>query len=61
MRMSSPSDKGSETHSQDAVQASSQYAVGMPLEDIASSVRRPGVLPGGSLTILSRAPNSVYE
>ena len=62
MRISlSPSDKGSETCSQDAVQASSQYVVGMPLEDTALSVRRPGVLPGGSSTISSRAPNSIYE
>ena len=59
--MSSPSDKGSEMRSQDAVQASLQYAAGMPLEDTASSVRRPGVLPGGSSTISSRVPNSVYE
>ena len=59
--MSSPSDKVSKTRSQDAVQANSQYAVGMPLEDTASSVRRPRVLPGGSSTIWSQAPNSVYE
>ena len=50
-----------ETHSQDSVHASSQFAAGMALSETASSVRHTGRLPGGSSTATSRAPNVAYS
>ena len=49
-----------ETRSQDSVHASLQFAAGTALTDTASSVCHAGRLPGGSLTVTSRAPNVAY-
>ena len=59
--MSLPSRVSDETHSQDSVHASSQFADGMALSDTTSSVHHTGRLPGGSSTVMSRAPNVAYS
>ena len=59
--MSSPTGVSDETHSQDSVHASLQYAVGMALADTASSAHHIGRLPGSSSTISGRAPNVAYS
>ena len=58
--MPSPSSATDETRLQDSVHANSQFAVGTALLDTASSVRHDGRLPGGSSTVMSRAPNVTY-
>ena len=59
--MSSPSAATDETHSQDSVHASLQFAAGTALADTASSVHHAGRLPGGSSTVTNRAPNVAYS
>ena len=58
--MSSPSGVSDETRSQDSVHASLQFAAGTALLDTVSSVRHAGRLPGGTSTVMSRAPNVAY-
>ena len=59
--MSSPSAATDETRLQDSVHASSQFAASTALANTASSTRHAGRLPGGSPTVMSRAPNVAYS
>ena len=59
--MSSPSRVSDETHSQDSLHASSQFVAGTALSDTMSLVHHVGQLPGGSSTVMSRAPNVAYS
>ena len=61
MVMSSPLGHTSEMRSQDSYRASSQQAVGVVLEDTASSAHVPDRIAGSSVTISSsRAPNTMF-
>ena len=58
--MSSPTGVNDETHSQDSVHASSQFAAETALEDTASSVRGMGAPPGVMVQWLTNTPNTAF-
>ena len=50
-----------ETRFQDSVHSRSQYGAGTTLADTTSPVHHTGKLPGSSVTLPSRGPNSAFE